>query len=240
MVSKLFAAISSRPNKEKENLGIFDIAAGLFLLGGVDILYLFLPRGVVVVIWLLVAFLLVKRRLWSAMKKHKHLVSAGRAARRLKTILKMSDDEFEDKFGATEEPQTAHTQSAQQEETPDTAEAATQKVAPFMPPYACTQTMTQEKAMQLATAWWEDPGTDGLTGMQRIEELIQKINMERSTVRTAILTEYADSLCLPKEKEVLTQLIEVAKSNGLGAEMNEDGDVIILWGQDDSGREAGS
>lgn len=234
MISSIFGK-----KDDTDKFGFLDVVLGLLLIGGIDILYLVLPRGVVVVIWLFVALWIVKRRAWASLKKHRYIASAGKAADRLKTIINMSDSEFEEKFGPKDIPHTFQAEPVPQAETSEGAEASRPKTEPFMPSYACKQTVPIEEAMRLAIAWWEQPDSDNMTGAQRIEDLIQQINVDRSTTRTAILNEYADSLLLPKDEAVLMQLVEVAKVNGLGAELSADGDLIIQWGQDDSGREAG-
>ncbi len=86
--------MTSKQDNCKEEFGLLDVALGLLLIGGIDILYLFLPRGVVVIIWLLVAFWIIKRRVWTSIKKHRYLASAWKAKDRLNVILNMNDAEF--------------------------------------------------------------------------------------------------------------------------------------------------
>jgi hypothetical protein len=237
--SKSFSSNAKGADADKGKLEPLDFVLGLLLIGGADLLYLFLPRGIVVVIWLLLAFWIVKRRAWSSITNSRHVASVCKVIGRFKVLSNMNDEEFESRFGLRDDLSRSCISPEQPVQVREKVETGQPKVEPFMPAYACKTVINDDEAMKLALAWWEVPGSDGLSGFQRIEELIQQINIDRSTARTAILTEYKDCLLFPKDEGVLIQLVEVAKANGLGAELSEDGEFIIQWGQDDNGREAG-
>lgn len=213
-----------------------DILLGFFLLMVSDILALFLPKPLVVALWVAAALLVIKHNVLPLLKNHRFLVTAEKTFNRIKVIAGMRDDEFDERFAPRTIPHTSPAVSAPQSPP---AGAANTSTAPFMPSYACKQEMSAERAMKLAKAWWQTAGTGGATGAERVEDLIQQLSTEKPGNHTAILTEYADWLELPTDELVLAQLIKVVKADGLAAELSENGDLIILWGQDESGREAG-
>lgn len=225
-----------KSTKSESGFSKGDILLGFFLLMGSDILALFLPKPLVAILWMIAALLVAKRKVLPLLKDHRFVVTVEKTFNRIKVIAGMLDNEFDERFAPKTIPHTYPSESAPQPAPAGTANTTT---SPFMPSYACKQEMSVDRAMKLAEAWWKNAGADGITGAGRVEDLIQQLSTEKPGNHTAILTEYADRLELPTDELVLAQLIKVVKADGLAAELSEDGNLIILWGQDDNGREAG-
>ena len=168
----------------------------------------------------------------------KLVANVRKAKERFKIIAAMSDGDFEAAFAQrnielVSPPQVKPTEKASLDEST--------KIPSFIPLHACVQSADRkEQAHKLALSWWDSPGADGTSGLNKIEELIQSISMEKPTARTAILTDHAEYLELPKDAAVLDELVIIAKANGLGAERSDDEQFFIMWGQGEDGKEIGS
>lgn len=146
-----------------------------------------------------------------------------KAARIVSKIWGMSDEEFEEKFGASEDR---------------TAKPSAPAPLLFLPASICMQAINNEQAAEKAAAWWNDEDETG-SGEEKLAELISSIVTEDPTKSTCLLNEYRDELRLPVEAPVLSALIEILKENGIAADLTADEELIISWGQTMDGLEAG-
>lgn len=135
------------------------------------------------------------------------------------TLSSMSDEEFESHFPAVNTNQVQ-------------APANT-----FVPTRLCKPVMTKEAAHATALAWWEEEGSDGMTGMQQISDLLAAIACNDPTKHTAVLNEH-DELGLPTGQLVLSELVNIMKANGIDADISADSDIIVFWNQYEDGTEA--
>lgn len=151
------------------------------------------------------------------------------AKKRIACILAMSDEEFDCCFSTIPAPPVAPPPSR-----PTAADFQRHG------PVSEVSQMTDARAYELAKTWWEQPGSDGSSGEEKIANLIEGMSYENPTKRTAVLSDYAEKFGLPCNETVRSKLVHVLKSNGIGAEIAEDGTFFIEWGQDCYGREAGA
>lgn len=167
------------------------------------------------------------RSLWMAgraIKKEWRNASAG-YTRFSHIMWDMSNEEFDKKFGA-----------GTQEDSGEPESPPAQNHS-FVPETLCVQPISEGKAEQLANAWWS--GTDGgEAGEERLAELLSSISSKDPTKHTCLLNEY-EELRLPAEVPVLSALIAILNENGIAADLTEDEQLIVSWGQTLDGLEAG-
>jgi len=165
----------------------------------------------------------------NAVKGAKRAVT--RFSRVAASLSNMSDEEFDARFPASNRKEFGPSSS-------EPAHSSAQQQAPsFIPSFLCKPIMNDEAAFAAALAWWESESEDGTTGMQRVDEVISEISYEDPSKHTCVLTDH-DEIRLPSEVQVLSALIKVMKANGLDADFNEDGTIIVHWNQYADGTEA--
>lgn len=163
----------------------------------------------------------------SSGKEMVYKASAGykRAANIMSAVQKMNDEEFEEKFGAFIR------------NDPAAPESSSPYAHSFVPESLCVRPVSEEEAVQIATAWWSEENEYG-TGEDRLAELLSSIANKNPTKHTCLLNEY-EELRLPVEVPVLSALIAILEENGIAADLTEDGQLIVSWGQSMDGLEAG-
>ena len=147
-------------------------------------------------------------------------------------IWEMDDEEFREKFH-----QAAPDANANAKESAPKAQQPSPQPMIFLPSSVCKRPLTPEEAQKQADAWWNTEDEDGNSGADRLAELIDSVS-EDPTIHTCLLNEHKE-LRLPAEALVLKKLIEIFQKNGLAADFTADEEVIISWGQDTDGKEAG-
>ena len=145
----------------------------------------------------------------------------------------MSDEEFESKFCAAR-----HQTNNDELNSPESAHFSVQQTTTgFIPNFLCKSIMTEETAYAAALAWWEEESKNEMTGAQRVSEVITEISYKDPTKHTCVLSDFSE-VCLPTEVPVLRALATVMKADGLDADFNDDGKLIVCWNQYADGTEA--
>ena len=152
---------------------------------------------------------------------------ADRMTAFISRIWKMDDKEFESVFSDLEKKKKAP--SPQEQEQPTIL---------FLPESLCKQILDPDEAMNRAQAWWTQEDVDGCTGEMRLAELLANIASEDPTIHTCLLNDY-EELRLPTEAPVLLALTHIFRENGIAADCTPDDQVVVSWGQDTNGLEAG-
>lgn len=152
---------------------------------------------------------------------------ADRMTAFISRIWKMDDKEFESVFSDLEKKKKSP--SPQEQEQPTIL---------FLPDSLCQQTLDPDEAMNRAQAWWTQEDVDGCTGEMRLAELLANIASEDPTIHTCLLNDY-EELRLPTEAPVLLALTHIFRENGIAADCTPDDQVVVSWGQDTNGLEAG-
>lgn len=145
---------------------------------------------------------------------------AGRIIAFISRVWKMDDKDLESAFLDTEK---------QEQEQPAIL---------FVPDSLCQQTLDPDEAMNRAQVWWSEEDVDGYTGEMRLAELLANIASEDPTIHTCLLNDY-EELRLPTEAPVLLALTHIFRENGIAADCTPDDQVVVSWGQDTNGLEAG-
>lgn len=181
-----------------------------------------LPTTVQAVVLTVIAIAYLSPKVTSSRKQERSVEgnSVSRIGRAAKVLSTMSDEEFDSKFPGN----TAKQGDAQQ-------------YAVYIPNGLCAPILTKERALALATSWWEEGTDDGTTGMERLNEVLSEIAYENPTIHTCVLNEH-EILRLPQEHAVLEALVGIMKENGLEADLNADEQLTVFWNQYEDGKEA--
>jgi hypothetical protein len=167
--------------------------------------------------------------------------TVSRVARASKSLITMSDEEFESLFKTARHDMGPCEENRQPGKPPP--RPATGRQQPYVPQHYCVPSQQirpskpNKTPREAALEWWGNETDGSNTGMERISELISRISLDDPSKHTCVLNEY-EEIQLPKDSDVLMALVGIMKENGLEADFNDDKLLTIFWAQYEDGLEA--
>ena len=117
-------------------------------------------------------------------------------------------------------------------------ENCTEDQVSFIPSDLVEKPLSQEEADQKAQEWWDSQAIDGSSGEEKIYEILAEIANSNPSIHSCNLSDYK-ALKLPTSVSVLNSLLEILRKEGLAADLTPDNELLVSWGQDQTGVEIG-